>query len=148
MTFSCPCKTISEPPEILSRSLTTGTDAVPINIGISVLSEHDHVVGKRGRVGDLPNPEETVSISTVMLPSVDMTLDDMENVKMIRHSMMVMLSLPASTVASESAFSTSGRVISDYRSRLTSKTVSALLEMQSWMIVHDRAKGRSWQQNR
>ena len=44
---------------------------------------------------------------------------------------------PASTVASESAFSTSGRVISDYRSRLTSKNVEALICLQDWL----RAEG-------
>ena len=44
---------------------------------------------------------------------------------------------PASTVASESALSTSGRVISDYRSRLTSKNVEALICLQDWL----RAEG-------
>ena len=43
------------------------------------------------------------------------------------------LSVPASTVASESAFSTGSRVISDYRSRLTSKTVDGLICLQDWM---------------
>ena len=43
------------------------------------------------------------------------------------------LAIPASTVASESAFSTGSRVISDYRSRLTSETVDALICLQDWM---------------
>ena len=43
------------------------------------------------------------------------------------------LAIPASTVASESAFSTGSRVISDYRSHLTSETVTALICLQDWM---------------
>lgn len=43
------------------------------------------------------------------------------------------LAIPASTVASESAFSTGSRVISDYRSRLTSEAVNGLICLQDWM---------------
>ena len=42
------------------------------------------------------------------------------------------LVIPASTVASESAFSTGRRIISDFRSRLTPKTVEALICLQDW----------------
>lgn len=42
------------------------------------------------------------------------------------------LAVPASTVASESAFSTGRRVISDFRSRLTPDTAEALICMQDW----------------
>ena len=44
---------------------------------------------------------------------------------------------PASIVVSESAFSTSGRVISKYRSWLTSKNVEVLICLQDWL----RAEG-------
>jgi hypothetical protein len=46
---------------------------------------------------------------------------------------------PASTVASEAAFSTTGRVVSEYRSRLTSKNIEALVCLQDWL----RAEGMS-----
>ena len=38
-----------------------------------------------------------------------------------------------STVASESAFSTSGRVLSEHRSRLTPEILEALMCSQDWM---------------
>jgi hypothetical protein len=43
------------------------------------------------------------------------------------------LSTPASTVPSESAFSTGERVVSDFRSRLSTDTVEALICLQDWM---------------
>jgi hypothetical protein len=43
------------------------------------------------------------------------------------------LAAPASTVASESAFSTSGRIINDHRTRLSGSTVEALICFQDWL---------------
>jgi len=43
------------------------------------------------------------------------------------------LAIPVSTVASESAFSTSGRVIDPYRSSLAPNTVEALICTQQWI---------------
>ncbi|KAL4575228.1 hypothetical protein LXL04_022070 [Taraxacum kok-saghyz] len=43
------------------------------------------------------------------------------------------LAVPVSTVASESAFSTSGRVVDDFRSSLGVKTVEALICTQDWL---------------
>ena len=47
------------------------------------------------------------------------------------------LAIPASVVPSESAFSTGQRVISDYRSRLKSTTVEALICLQSWFKKYE-----------
>ncbi|KAL8468742.1 hypothetical protein ACS0TY_031804 [Phlomoides rotata] len=45
------------------------------------------------------------------------------------------LAIHVSTVASESAFSTSGRLISPHRSRLHHKTVQALMCAQNWILA-------------
>ena len=47
--------------------------------------------------------------------------------------------IPVSTVASESAFSTSGRVLSEHRSRLTPEILEALMCSQDW--IHNKYKG-------
>ncbi|KAI3496628.1 hypothetical protein L1887_38999 [Cichorium endivia] len=43
------------------------------------------------------------------------------------------LAIPVSTVASESAFSTSGRVVDEFRSSLGAKTVETLICTQDWL---------------
>ena len=43
------------------------------------------------------------------------------------------LAIPVSTVASESAFSASGRLVSPHRNRLHPKTIEALMCAQSWL---------------
>ena len=43
------------------------------------------------------------------------------------------LAIPVSTVALESAFSTSGRLLSPHRSKLHPKTVEALMCAQNWL---------------
>jgi hypothetical protein len=47
------------------------------------------------------------------------------------------LAVPASTVASKSAFSSAERIVSDYRSRLKSETIEALICFQDWLRSDD-----------
>jgi hypothetical protein len=51
------------------------------------------------------------------------------------------LAIPVSTVASESAFSTSGRILSEHRSRLTPEILEALMCSQDW--IRNSYKGTS-----
>ncbi|KAH9678932.1 BED-type domain-containing protein [Citrus sinensis] len=50
------------------------------------------------------------------------------------------LAIPVSTVASESAFSTCGRVVSPHRNGLHSQTVEALMCTQNWLNAYIRVK--------
>jgi hypothetical protein len=49
----------------------------------------------------------------------------------------ILLMIPMTSVASESAFSTGGRVLDDYRMRLNDDTVEALLCTQDWINAKD-----------
>ncbi|OMO58912.1 putative Zinc finger, BED-type [Corchorus capsularis] len=51
------------------------------------------------------------------------------------------LAIPVSTVASESAFSTSGRVVSPHRSRLHPNTLEALMCSQNWLWNSNENEG-------
>ncbi|KAJ1688414.1 hypothetical protein LUZ63_019804 [Rhynchospora breviuscula] len=52
------------------------------------------------------------------------------------------LAVPISTVASESAFSTSGRVLSQVRSSLSDESIEALLCAQDWLRVSIAETGK------
>lgn len=54
-----------------------------------------------------------------------------------------LLAVPVSTVASESSFSTSGRVVSENRNRLHPKTLEALMCTQSWLVALEN-EGNFW----
>ena len=51
------------------------------------------------------------------------------------------LAIPVSTVASESAFSTSGRILDPFRSSLSPKMLEVLICTQSWLKEHEQYSG-------
>ncbi|XP_054806323.1 zinc finger BED domain-containing protein RICESLEEPER 2-like [Prosopis cineraria] len=56
-----------------------------------------------------------------------------EKYKILSHMARDVLAMPVSTVASESAFSTGGRVVDQYRSSLSPKMIEALIYGQNWL---------------
>ena len=56
------------------------------------------------------------------------------------------LAIQATSVASESEFSTSGRVVDDYRSSLGPKNVRILMLLKSWLDAF--ARNKSWEKKK
>jgi len=50
------------------------------------------------------------------------------------------LTVPVSTVSSESAFSLSGRILEDRRTSLTSEMVEILMTVKDWELAEQRAQ--------
>ena len=77
--------------------------------------------------------EETVN---PMTPSFDILLwwrDHSQKFKVLSMIAKDVLAIPVSTVASEFAFSTSGRILYSFRSSLSPKMVEALVCTQNWL---------------
>ncbi|KAM6593329.1 hypothetical protein CsatA_001032 [Cannabis sativa] len=71
-----------------------------------------------------------------LTPSFDILLwwkDNSSRYKIMSLIAKDILAIPVSTVASESAFSTSGRILDSFRSSLSPKMVEALVCTQNWM---------------
>lgn len=77
--------------------------------------------------------EELVSINTENFKVLDWWKVAGTRFPTLRKVARDIFAIPVSTVASESAFSTSGRVLSEHRSRLTPEIVEALMCSQSWL---------------
>ena len=56
------------------------------------------------------------------------------------------LGIQATSVASESEFSTGGRVVDDYRSSLAAKTVRILMLLKSWLDAFN--KNKRWEKRK
>ena len=77
--------------------------------------------------------EETIN---PMTPSFYILLwwrDHSQKFKVLSMIAKDVLAIPVSTVASESAFSTSGRILDSFRSSLSPKMVEALVCTQNWL---------------
>ena len=77
--------------------------------------------------------DELVSIETENFKILDWWKVDGTRYPILRKLARDIFAIPVSTVASESAFSTSGRVLSEHRSMLNSDILEALMCSQNWL---------------
>jgi hypothetical protein len=77
--------------------------------------------------------DELVSINTENFKILDWWKVAGTSFPTLRKVARDIFAIPVSTVASESAFSTSGRVLSEHRSRLTPELLEALMCSQDWL---------------
>jgi hypothetical protein len=96
-------------------------------------SEYQNLVQRR-RVSELDKylEEETVPVGTP-LDILKYWKSSSATYPVLAHMVRDILAIPASTVVSESTFSSGEKIISEYRSRLTSETVEALVCLQDWI---------------
>jgi hypothetical protein len=94
-------------------------------------SEHQNWVQRR--VSELGKylEEETVPVST-HLDILKYWKSSSATYLILARMARDILAIPASTVVSESTFSSGEKLISEYRSRLTSETVETLVCLQDW----------------
>ncbi|XP_055960617.1 zinc finger BED domain-containing protein RICESLEEPER 2-like [Mercurialis annua] len=128
------------------KELATAGQSSPSNENSGQLSQANSVLKERfmqqmletGGVGGSKKSELDVYLSEAVVPN-DSGFDILNWWKFNSQRFPVLsriardvLAVPVSTVASESAFSTGGRVLDDFRSCLTPKIVEALICTQDW----------------
>lgn len=77
--------------------------------------------------------DEPLSLMTPSFDILDWWKDNSSKYKFLSMMAKDVLAIPVSTVASESAFSTSGRILDSFRSSLSPKMLEALICSQSWL---------------
>ncbi|CAL5344289.1 unnamed protein product [Camellia sinensis] len=128
------------------RKLSLGTDAnvessTSLNFGDSeVVSDYDLFISRKRRkkvnhvTSELDHYlEEDVVTRTPNFDVLTWWKSNASKYPTLQAIARDFLAIPVSTVASESAFSTSGRLVSPYRSRLHPDTLEALMCAQSWL---------------
>ncbi|XP_021314613.1 zinc finger BED domain-containing protein RICESLEEPER 2 [Sorghum bicolor] len=122
---------------------THGDDMTSVDKGHSWSDWSEHISAKRNHA----NSEYDRYLRDDLFPCDDDSFDILNWWKMHASKYPTLaamardiLAVTASTVPSESAFSTGGRIINDHRTRLAGSTVEALLCFQDWL----RAAGSSY----
>ena len=77
--------------------------------------------------------EETINPMTSSFDILLWWKDNSQRFKVLSMIAKDILAIPVSTVASESAFSTSGRILDSFRSSLSPRMVEALVCTQNWL---------------
>ncbi|KAL7147969.1 hypothetical protein ABFS83_06G146700 [Erythranthe nasuta] len=115
------------------------------SVGGDFLSDYDMLVSSQRRVGNGKVELDHYLEDDVLPRSNDFDIlswwkNNRAKYPTLRLIARDVLSIPVSTVASESAFSTSGRLLSPHRSKLHSKTVEALMCCQNWLWAQIKGK--------
>ena len=110
-------------------------DVMPID---DSLVSFDHFVSQKKRGGNTKMELDHYLEDDLMPRTSDFDILNWWKVNGPKYSILQriakdILAIPVSTVASESAFSTSGRLLSPHRSKLHAKTVEALMCAQNWL---------------
>nr|GLL31530.1 zinc finger BED domain-containing protein RICESLEEPER 2-like [Ipomoea trifida] len=103
---------------VLDVGVTIG-DVVPIP---NLFTTYTNMVREKGNVEKTSNELDIYLMENIEMPTPN-------RLEMARD----ILTIPVSSVASESAFSTSGRILDQYRSSLTPYMVEALILTQDWL---------------
>ncbi|XP_066338653.1 uncharacterized protein [Miscanthus floridulus] len=143
----------SEPPQIRRRRRRRADPPLDVvcslrDVAVRLAGPEVHAAPAPGRgrgrpdatAGYQENSEYDRYLRDDLFPCVDESLDILNWWKMHASKYPTLaamardiLAVTASTVPSESAFSTSGRIINDHRTRLAGSTVEALLCFQDWL---------------
>ena len=101
-----------------------GSDVDPNGADVSVDEVRLFFASTTVREKANTNPLDWWKINAARFPSIAKVVRDV-------------LVIQATSVASESAFSTAGRVVDDYRTRLDDNTIQSLMLLQSWRRYFD-----------
>ncbi|XP_059635725.1 zinc finger BED domain-containing protein RICESLEEPER 2-like [Cornus florida] len=103
-----------------------------------IYAEYDIIISDLSRIGNVKSELDHYLDELVLLRTMDFNIlnwwvSNKSKYPTLQLMALDILAIPVSTVASESAFSISGRLVSPHRSRLSPGLIEALMCSQSWL---------------